>query len=130
MGSLFPDRDTCGLGEDSPSMERYYSRLDFLQLQSQHSVQRELYRKSVIGTKRHVCQTCGADFSTHTNLNRHKSTWKCGGNSQLYNCAFCKRKYNRKDNLDKHLRKGHYCAAPGAAAGRTGGNSLLYVSRG
>jgi len=98
-----------------------------------HYVSKEPLRckKSATIARRFRCHNCGADFSTHTNLNRHKFSWKCGRPSKIYPCSYCERVYNRKDNLDKHLRKEHsdYWAAPGAAAGRAEGIPLPLVER-
>jgi hypothetical protein len=113
------------------SRESDYIQPDYLQPSQSVNKVPSGYRKSATVARRFVCHSCGADFSTHTNLNRHKFSWKCGRPSKMYYCQYCQRSYNRKDNLDKHLRKEHsdYWATSGTAAGRAEGISLAFVER-
>jgi uncharacterized Zn-finger protein len=57
--------------------------------------------------KRYRCDKCLCDFSTPTNLNRHKSSSNRCGERNNFICARCGKTYNRKDNLDKHFKKEH-----------------------
>lgn len=59
-------------------------------------------------SKPFVCNFCNQRFTTSANRGRHiKQIHMTGPDSKIYPCALCPRAYNRRDNLQYHLRHMH-----------------------
>jgi len=51
-----------------------------------------------------IC-VCGVQFTTKSNLNRHKKTCiNKSTNNNIYKCEYCKKDYTRIDNFQTHLK--------------------------
>lgn len=56
---------------------------------------------------RATCDECDKSYSNRDGLKRHKSNEHLG--LRNYKCVDCPAKFARKDNLDKHMKRGkHY----------------------
>lgn len=54
---------------------------------------------------RNVCTTCGKSYTSLGNLNKH-CKFECR-KENTFLCVMCKRKYIRKDHLERHLMIAH-----------------------
>ena len=53
----------------------------------------------------YTCDSCGRDFGHRSNLSRHRAVCQLG---ESYDCVFCERHFDRKDNLKNHIKKRHF----------------------
>lgn len=59
------------------------------------------------GKKPFQCTNCNMDFVTQSTLNRHNKIAHSPNFTEIFECYICEKRFNRKDNLDAHMKNNH-----------------------
>ena len=74
------------------------------------------------------CPTCAKTFGDSSALSKHKRTHE--GANRLFDCSYCEKRFNRPDQLKRHVRRGGNKAKPACKALHDPNRQVAWVDGG